>query len=174
MKEINAAYDEIMNRRRQAGGPAGQGFSGQGSYGPLAAVRSFRQVRSFWRIRRTVRLWCGRVALLQAAFSYIANGSFREALNVLDGIEERNARWYFLSALAHAGLGNRIQALEHARRAVAMEPDNFEYRSFLEWLQSPIRDYGSFAGQYGRPAIDLDKCCLGLCCLRLFCYFCGC
>jgi|CZCB01.1.fsa_nt_gi molecular chaperone DnaJ len=175
MKEINAAYDEIMNRRRQAGGPAGQGFSGQGSYGPFGGgYDPFGRYGPFGGYGEQYGYGAEESPYLQAAFSYIANGSFREALNVLDGIEERNARWYFLSALAHAGLGNRIQALEHARRAVAMEPDNFEYRSFLEWLQSPIRDYGSFAGQYGRPAIDLDKCCLGLCCLRLFCYFCGC
>ncbi len=59
-----------------------------------------------------------------------------EALNVLNNIRERNAQWYFFSAVANAGVGNNINAMEHAKRAVAMEPNNMQYRSFLNHLES--------------------------------------
>ncbi len=44
-------------------------------------------------------------AHLQAAANYIRSGHFREALNVLDGIANHSALWYFLSASANSGLG---------------------------------------------------------------------
>ena len=41
---------------------------------------------------------------MQAAANYINNGYYQEALNVLSGISSRNARWYYLSALANSGV----------------------------------------------------------------------
>ena len=51
-------------------------------------------------------------------------------MNVLNGIPfgERRARWYYFSAIANQGMGNNINAMEHAKRAVEMEPSNMEYR----------------------------------------------
>ena len=40
---------------------------------------------------------------LKAAYNYIRNGSFDEAINVLNGIDDRDARWYFYAAQAHSG-----------------------------------------------------------------------
>ena len=62
----------------------------------------------------------------QAAYNYIRGGRYREVRNALENSADRNARWYYLSALANHGLGNQVTALEHIRRAVSMEPDNQE------------------------------------------------
>ena len=53
---------------------------------------------------------------------------------MLENCRERNANWYYLSALANNGLGNQVTALEHIRKAVSMEPDNQQY---LWTLQLP-------------------------------------
>jgi molecular chaperone DnaJ len=176
MKEANAAYDEIINRKngsqsygssygssRQQDpyggnyGPFGGGFDPfgfgtQGGYGR----QEYRQNESPY---------------MQAATNYINNGRFAEALNVLGGISERTARWYYLSAVANAGLGNRAQALQHARQAVSMDPDNFEYRSLLKQLENPGQSYSEYGQKYKLPNM-YGIYCLGLCLAQLFCYFC--
>ena len=55
---------------------------------------------------------------MQAAANYIASRHYVEALNVLNGIPfgERRARWYYFSAIANQGMGNNINAMEHAKR----------------------------------------------------------
>ena len=67
-------------------------------------------------------------AHLNAAANYIRSGHYKEALNVLDGISQHSARWYFYSASANSGLGNNVTALEHAREAVRLEPQNMQYQ----------------------------------------------
>ena len=76
---------------------------------------------------------------LQAARNFIVNRRYAEARRVLDGIANRTARWYYLSSLANQGLGNSIDALQDARRAVQMEPGNTEYQVHLRNLQSSGR-----------------------------------
>ena len=66
---------------------------------------------------------------MQAARNFVVNGRYAEARRVLDGMTGRNARWYYLSSLANQGLGNRIDALQDARRAVQLDPGNTEYQS---------------------------------------------
>ena len=34
-------------------------------------------------------------------------------------MEQKNAQWYYLSAIANNGLGNNVVALEHAKQAAA-------------------------------------------------------
>ena len=65
-------------------------------------------------------------AHLNAAANYIRSGHYKEALNVLDGISQHSARWYFYSASANSGLGNNVTALEHAREAVRLEPEKMQ------------------------------------------------
>lgn len=52
---------------------------------------------------------------LRAAANYINNGGYDEALNVLNSMEDRDARWYYYSAQANAGKGNQATAMEHAK-----------------------------------------------------------
>ena len=113
---------------------------------------------------------------LKAAANYIRNGSFDEALNVLNGIEDRDGRWYFYSAQANAGKGNQATAIEHAKRAMAMDPDNMQYQVFYRQLVSGGQWYAGQGGYYGRSSAGNDSCgfCVKLLFLNLCCnMFCG-
>ena len=115
----------------------------------------------------------------QAAYQYIRYGRYQEAIHVLENCEERDARWYYLSALAHHGLGNQVTALEHIRRAVSMEPDNMEYMRLLNIIEHGGSDYRTHAGGYqgyGRRVVSRCAslmlcwlfnifCCGGRCCI---------
>ncbi|MBP1586478.1 MAG: J domain-containing protein, partial [Lachnospiraceae bacterium] len=73
---------------------------------------------------------------LSAAHNFIANGYLREARNILDNIDpsQRNARWYYYSAIVYERTGNRTQATYHAKAAASMEPSNSEYSVFYDYL----------------------------------------
>jgi len=109
----------------------------------------------------------------KAAMNYIRGGSYREALNVLENISERDGRWYYYSAQANAGLGNTAAALEHARHAVELSPDNIRYQQLYRQLQSGGQWYADRGQAYGRPQTANSDFCLRLClanaCCNLFC-----
>jgi molecular chaperone DnaJ len=159
MQEINAAYEQIKNPQPQAN------YGGYGSYDPFGGQQQ-SQENSYFR----------------AAAQYIRFGRFREALNTLESTPERNARWYYLSALAHNGLGNQVTALEHIRRAVSMEPDNYEYLSALNQIEHGGAAYRQQAGNFrgftmgGDPCTNMLLCWLAnlFCCGGSFPIFCCC
>ncbi len=70
---------------------------------------------------------------------------------MLDGMTGRNARWYYLSSLANQGLGNRIDALQDARRAVQLDPGNTEYQMHLRRMQNPGQTYRTTQATYTSP-----------------------
>lgn len=167
MQEINAAYDQIKNPdsyRRTGGQSGGYGGSSYGGYGYDPFGGAWQQSQSGDQYQ-------------QAAYNYIQFGRYREALNVLSNSTERNARWYYLSALANDGVGNQVTALEHIRRAVSMEPDNPEYLRTLELIQNGGAAYRRQAQGFGgyRTGGNLWSWCLCLfaqmfCCRgRIFC-----
>ena len=114
---------------------------------------------------------------LRAAASYINHGMFQEALNVLSAMEERSAQWYYYSAAANSGIGNDAVALEHAQRAASMEPNNPNYQSMLQQLQSGNRWYTSRSQTYGGPVSAGGQCmrvCAAYLCINALCNICCC
>ena len=159
-KEIQAAYQQIMKERtegysygggygRQSYGGSGSGYGGSQGYGE-------------------------EEPRLRAAGNYLRNGYYREARNTLDGMgeHEKTARWYYYSAMAHMGLGNNVAALEHANKAVALDPQNMEYQMLLQRLQSGGRWYESRQAAYGYPHVGGNDLCLKICLANLFCNLC--
>ena len=141
MQEVNAAYEQIKN--------PGYAQSGYGSYGGNYNTGD---------------------QYLAAAMRYIRFGRYQEAINALNAATEKNARWYYLSAVAHSGLGNQVTALEHIRRAVSMEPDNPEYLQALNIIEGGGRVYQQSAGNYRGFTMDGPPCSpLCLCLLLNFC-----
>ena len=69
---------------------------------------------------------------MQAAANFINNGRYQEAINVLNGIDNKTAQWYYYSAIANSGIGNNVIALQHAREAARMEP-NSTPPSYNDW-----------------------------------------
>lgn len=157
MQQINAAYEQIKNPEKA------QPSSGYGGYGydPYGGQRSYSGDNS-------------EHSYQQAAYTYIRFGRYREALNVLQNATERDARWYYLSAIANDALGNQVTALEHIRRAVSMEPDNPTYLHALTQIENGGAAYRQQAGNYrgftvrGNPCTNLLLCWF----LQFFCCRC--
>ena len=172
MQEVNAAYEQIKNPDKA--GPQGQNPYGNTGYGgyydPFGGYRqqSYGGTQSGDQYQN-------------AAYQYIRFGRYQEALNALQSSTDRNARWYYLSALANNGLGNQVTALEHIRKAVSMDPDNQEYLWALEQIEHGGNAYRQQAGNFrgftfgGDPCTTLCLCYL----MNLFCcggrgFFCCC
>ncbi len=175
MKEINAAYDAIKNGQTDPYASAGQGSSGADPYGygygyggawrtyTWDPFTGFREAGSYSRQAD------GETDRLRAARNYIAVRHYAEALNVLAGIADRTARWYYYSAVAQAGMGNRVTALEHARQACRMDPGNAEYETYLSQLETGGAAYRSAGGYTG---LSVGRYCAGICLANMLCNLC--
>ena len=165
MQEVNAAYEQIKNPEKASQ----TGYGTYGSYGGYDPFGGYGQ-QSYGSTQNGD-------PDQDAAYQYIRFGRYQEALNALSNASQRDARWYYLSALAHDGLGNQVTALEHIRRAVSMEPDNQEYLRALEEIENGGAGYrrqaGSFRGfqMHADPCSSLCFCYLAqlFCCRGFFC-----
>lgn len=127
MAEINAAYDQIKNGNANSysGSDYGSGYySSQRQYSANRAPD-----------------------YLSSAAQFIRTGQYTQAINLLNSIEDRNAKWYYLSALANMAVGNRSIAEDHIRTAYAKEPDNSTYKQAYENIINGINplDYNPFS-----------------------------
>ena len=152
MQEINAAYEQIKNpEKTYSSGQSSQRSYGGYGYDPFGGAWQQYQ-------RQQYQQQAGD-SYQQAAEQYIRFRRFAEALNALNNSTKRDARWYYLSALANDGLGNRATALEHIKRAVSMEPDNYEYLQMVSMMERGESTYRRQAGSYrtfhtGRSALS--------------------
>ena len=154
-KEVQQAYEQIM-KMRQNGGSAYGGATFNGH-----SARYTNQSYSSGDSQTDMQL--------QAARTYINARRFREALNVLEGIQNRNAMWYYYSSFANMGIGNNIVGLEHAKQAAAMEPNNMEYVNYLNQLQFRAQRYQNTGYRYGRSSFGTGDLCCDLWCADTLC-----
>ena len=145
-KEVQAAYDEIMKQRQGGGGYSYYG-GGQQSYGNNSQdTPELQTVRSYINARR-----------------------FHEALTMLANMSNRNATWYYYSAISNMGIGNNLVAVEHAKQAAAMEPGNMEYVNFANQMQFRSQQYQNRGYNYGRQSYGTGNLCCDLWCLDTMC-----
>ena len=104
--------------------------------------------------------------------NYIRSGHYKEALHVLDSLSRRDGRWYYLSAIANSGSGNNVTALEHARRAVELEPNQLPYRDLLAQLENGGHWYHSRREPYGSFGSGQGGYCSKLCLAYMLCNLC--
>ena len=170
MQQVNDAYDQIKNPEKARGSAQGNPYGNPygnpfGGYGPFGGYDPFGGQR------QSAGSQSQSDSYQNAAFQYIMYGRYQEALNVLASTDEKNARWYYLSALANDGIGNQVTALEHIRRAVSMEPDNREYLQTLNAIEhggsAYRRQAGGFRG-FQAHASPLASLCLCYC-AQMFC-----
>ena len=180
-KEIQAAYQQIMKERTEGFayngsgyGGTGNGYGGSGGYGGTGSGYGGFGGFGFGGFGQEQSTGYEENSHLRAAGSYLRNGYYKEARNALDsmGQYERDARWYYYSALAHAGLGNNVAALEHAKKAAAMEPGNADYRKLAYQFENGGTWYSQRQAAYGYPAMGGGNICLKLCIANLICNFC--
>ena len=153
----------------------GSGGFGTGGYGGAGANRRYGPDLSEPR--------------MQAAANYIRSQHFREAMNVLESMQQRTGTWYYLRAMAGAGLGSNVTAVEDARQAAQMEPGNYEFRRLYQQLSGSGDWYDTMGRGYGyggSPCVPETRgtgsssagCCTVLalcnCCLFPYTGFCCC
>lgn len=155
MQEVNAAYEQIKNPEKS--NPSGYGGGGY-QYDPFGDFGGYQ--------RRSSSQQESMDQYQQAALQYVRMRRYQEALNVLNNSTLRNASWYYISALANDGLGNQVTALEHIRKAVAMDPDNAIYAYTLQRIQNGGTEYRRQAKKF--RGFDMrDNSCIEL----LLCWF---
>ena len=138
-KEIQQAYQQIMKEKEQ--GQAGYGTydgdgrnASSGEFGGFGGFDDFFGGFGFGGYGGYGRNGYGTGSAggqddeysvhMKAAMNYINSGHYREAINVLNGIGERTARWYYYSSVANQGIGNNAAALEYARKAYRTVAEN--------------------------------------------------
>lgn len=187
-REIKKAYrsesrkyhpDSFANRSKAEADAAAERFKQiQEAYNQIVSERSGRSSGNYNYGGQ--QSYADEDQHLMAAMNYIRARRYNEAVNVLNGIENRGARWYYFSSVANMGLGNNVIAQEYAKRAVEMEPDNMEFRQYYQQLMngggygafgSPFGGgygggYGGYGGSYGG---SYNSCGTGNLCCDLWC-----
>lgn len=165
-KEVQQAYQQIINEREHGHSGTGSSYSNTNNYGGFSGFGGYSQgsQSSTGNTETDVHM--------RAAASYLQAGRYREALNVLGGIQQRNALWYFYSATANSGIGNNVTALEHAKEAVRLDPNNYQYQMLLNNLQHGGSWYRQNQDMYGFSTSANAECCTKLCIANLACNMC--
>ena len=170
MSEINAAYDMIQKGYKStssygSGSSYSSNYSSYGgnysSYGGFGGFGGFNNGYSEANTERNE---------YRAAVNYIRNGMYKEALNVLNSVAttERDAKWYYYHANANMYSGNKVAAMEDAKRACEIDPGNETYRTFLQQLQSGGNFYNNYTVKYN-SGLSPDRLCCSLFAISLCC-----
>lgn len=162
MQEINAAYDAIINHKDYS---TGNGGGYRNSYS------------SFYGYGRGFNEENDESNEMKAAANYINAHRFSEALHVLSTVkaEERNGKWFYYSSIAKCYSGDTNGAYSDIAEAIKREPDNYQYKAFLDRLRYSRVNYRERQNGYTQSDSFLS-CCLPLVVMNLFCpgYFCIC
>ena len=162
-KQVQEAYNIIMNQRQNKSNGYGYSYSNRASGAPEGDSAVDVELR--------------------AAANYIRSGYYREAENALSSIDTgmRNGTWYYLSAVCAMGRGESDSAKNYINQAVAIEPGNFQFRQLQRQIDmgmgmGPQNNWYETRGQsYGRPYNGgSSNWCLDMLLLNLFCNFCIC
>jgi molecular chaperone DnaJ len=185
MGQINAAYEQIKTQktggasyerpdgsygqqRDQSGGGYSYRGDGPGGFGANGFDDIFGE---FFGFGQRGGGQAGSPTLRQARM-YIQTRQYQNALHILSQVTEHNAEWYYLSALANAGSGNRVTALNHAKEAVRMEPGNPEYNQLLDQFQQGSFSYRQEGQRQGFDMQRMGRTFLMMMLAQVACFCC--
>ncbi|MGN0483618.1 MAG: DnaJ domain-containing protein [Lachnospiraceae bacterium] len=166
----NSGYD---NRTQGGGyeyGPYGfGGFGGFGDFGDMFGFGTGQPLKKPQKQPQDSKEFCD-------AIDFICRNQYRSADQILKrmGRNERNGRWYYLSALADYGMGNLLQALKEIQAAIQEEPNNPDYLEAYDRMRMFGNQYQSASYEYRNAASGLQNCCMNLCLLQCLCTCCRC
>lgn len=148
MKEINDAYDRILNeRRQQKKGSSGTNPSYQYTQSGLTHIRML-----------------------------INNGNFTAADEELSDIpsNQRNAEWYYLMGVVTYQRGWLEDAYNYFQTACRMDPSNVEYQAFFNRVREQRSGtQGGYQANTSSSGCDCCDICTCLMCSDCLCSFCG-
>ena len=146
MKEINEAYDQIMDeRRKKRAGDYSSYYNSSNNY----KRRNYNDVRNL-----------------------IMSGRIIDAEQILDGVNEaqRDAEWYFLKGTVLYKKGWLEEAYNNFNRACNMDPGNQEYKAAVNQINNQRNGvYGGY-----NPATANSGCSGCDICTSLMCADCCC
>lgn len=191
MKEVNEAYNILIKHKGTAGQQSGYNPYGQtgayGSQGGYGSQQGYGQQQGgyyggfgfdfedlfggSYRSRQSTAYTETDPALRPASQAVLA-GRYQDALHLLKGVVGRRAAWYYWSARANMGLGNRIAALNDAKTAVTMAPDEPAFRELLFQLNASGFGYQQRSTQGGFASYLCANPCLSICALNMLCNCC--
>lgn len=141
-KEIQWAYDEIMNGTASSTNYSSGSSYSSGSYGSTNLFSVRQQIQT---------------------------GRFQEALRALNGMTDINAEWNYLMGVCYVNIGSMGQGMQFVQRAANMDPANTEYRNFLNQILNMQRSYQQRAYSYGGRGSSSADCCTQLICADCLC-----
>lgn len=147
MKEVNEAYDQINDMRKNGGSASSASYSQSRGYSKFNSVRV-----------------------------YIQRNMLNEAENILNGTPaaERDAEWYFLMGMCCFRRGRNEQARTYFNTAVNMDPQNSEYRSAVDNMnRRSSYGYGGYRTDNVTQS-SFDGCSFCDICSALMCANCLC
>jgi molecular chaperone DnaJ len=170
MNEINEAYDMLNNpekyKREEQRTSSGYQGGYQGAYrdtyrtayenaqGPGADANDSPEIRQV-------------IELIQRRQFLYANG----ILNSIAG-RDRDAKWYYLSAVANQGLGNILMASEQIDHAIQLDPGNAEYQRMRQQLHHTEDAYNEAGKEFQKYAEGINRFCVGVFATQFLCMFC--
>ena len=142
MSEINAAYDKINEMRSGNGGSGFDAFEGA-AYGDTASYS----------------------AMLNSARAYMNAGNVFAALNILNNIPQgyRTAEWHYVMGHVYMRTGNYTGAQREFSIAHSLEPNNEEYKSAFENINSRSAGYQTYADGGDFRTANIGCSCCDLC-----------
>lgn len=152
MDEINQAYDEIiMQRSTGSNSYSGSSYNRNDSYYENHNSTYYSNVSDYSDVREKINL--NRIS---------------DAETILDGIPMtvRNAEWYFLKGTVQYKRGWLEEAVKNMRIATELDPNNQEYRSAYQQINTPRSNYRTVNTNSGCSGCDL---CSGLLCADCCC-----
>lgn len=159
------------------GGYGGYGQSGQqqGGYGSFGGFGfDFEDLFGGQRRQYQTSSYTENDPELRPAAQAVLSGRYQEALNLLRDARNRRAAWYYWSAKANMGMGNRMAALNDAKTAVNMNPDEPAFRELYAQLNSTSQSYQRRGGYGDFSSFLCANPCLSLCLINSLCNcFCG-
>lgn len=112
----------------------------------------------------------------------IAEGNLDDAQQVLDGIEDKDARWHYLSSHVYLAKNWTNESRKQLEIAIELDPENEEYKEELEALKKRVEEAqrkfekGNKKKHLGKGFINdcMPECgeAFGLCCGELCCQLC--
>lgn len=148
-KQVQTAYKTIMDQRKR-------GFTNQ-NYGS----NTYGQSSTYSQYQGNDQM------AFHEAVGFINAGRYQDALNILNQMNNRSAMWFYYSAIAMNGVGNNVTALEYAKTAAQMEPNNLQYVFLVQQLQGYQGRYRQTGQSYGSPFGDPVQCCYSFMMLNL-------
>lgn len=150
MKEINEAYDLIMNERKAASKNGGAGTPNWQESPPYGTYRQSGRENA---------------ALYSQVRQAINQGNLGLAESLLQRVAQQDAEWYYLMGTVYSRKGWYDEAVRNLEMACQLDPDNMEYQTALANF--------NLSGGYGgyRPMTNASSCD---CCMQLLCLQCCC